>query len=223
MLQNHRLRIIVLAVTFVTTIITLGKATLDPTLGKYSDFTFPATLPLADWQPLDSIALNTQNRQDTGFISGRRYQYIKNGVPLDIEMRYETTNGELKNFLETYTIIKSLPKKPLSITKYQEGVGYYILFTDKHKAYLSSCINPRGGSTVSYEQFSHNRNIYDLKFSRIFIWLIGQEELRDWRCLWNYMSIPVNVDNVPLAHKYQILEKAWLEWYQIWQPRFPKI
>jgi cyanosortase A-associated protein len=222
-LPNQQLRPIVLAITFVSTLLTLGQVTLDSNLGKYSAFTFPATLPLADWKPLDSKALNNQNHQDIGFISGRRYQYIQNDVALDIEMRYEATNGEFKKFLENYTAIKSLPKKPLPITKYQEGVGYYILFTDKHKAYLGSCINPRGGSTVSYEQFNHNRNTYDLKLNRIFPWLIGQEELRDWRCLWSYMSIPVNVDQVSLADKYQILEKTWWEWYQIWNQRFPKI
>lgn len=222
MLANQSLRPIVLAITFVSTIFTLGKVTLDSNLGKYSTFTFPATVPLAGWKLLGSKALDNQNYQDTGFISGRRYQYIQNDVYLDIEMRYETTNGEFKKFLGKYTAIKSLPKKPLPITKYQQGIGYYILFTDKNKAYLGSCINPRGGTTVSYEQFSHNRNTYDLTFKRIFPWLIGQEELRDWRCLWSYISIPVNVDTVPLAD-YQILEKAWWDWYQIWNRRFPKI
>ena len=172
-LPNQQLRPIVLAITFVSTIFTLSKVTLDSNLGKYSTFTFPATLPLANWKPLDSKALDNQNYQDTGFISGRLYQYIQNDVPLDIEMRYEATNGEFKKFLEKYTALKSLPKKPLPITKYQQGVGYYILFTDKNKAYLGSCINPRGGTTVNYEQFSHNRNTYDLKLNRIFPWLIG--------------------------------------------------
>ena len=36
------------------------------------------------------------------------------------------------------------------------------------------------------------------------------------------MSIPVNVD-IPLADKYQVLEKAWWDWHQIWNSRFPKL
>jgi cyanosortase A-associated protein len=49
---------------------------------------------------------------------------------------------------------------------------------------------------------------------------LGQEGLKDRRCLWAHLSVPLKNSSPEAA--YQVLEKAWFSWYQWWQPRFPK-
>jgi len=97
----------------------------------------------------------------------------------------------------------------------QPSIGFYHLFTHQHRAYLSSCINSRGGSTVTVSQFRHNRNTYDfldwrLK-ERVTLWLQGQGKasVRDRRCLWVGLSVLLN--NSSLEATYQNLEKAWYQ------------
>lgn len=224
MFDWNKLRTLLLALTFGSTLFAFGKATLNPNLGTYTPFAFPPEVSLDGWQSLGSSPLNRPNPQLTQFIAGSRYQYIHDGVPLDIDMHYESTNGDIKAFIQNYTSINSLPSEPSQVIRQQSGVGYYVLFNYQGRAYLSSCINPRGGSTVTSEQFLKNRNTYDMQLSRLFPWLLGQEELRDWRCLWTHLSIPLNqVNNAEVERSYQILENAWFLWYRWWSSRFPKL
>jgi len=86
---------------------------------------------------------------------------------------------------------------------------------------LRSCINPRGPGVITYEQFIQNRYTYDWQPSRLLPVLLGQEPLRDHRCLWTYLSLPL--ENLSEQQAYSILEEVWLSWYQWWHPRFPNI
>jgi cyanosortase A-associated protein len=79
------------------------------------------------------------------------------------------------------------------------------------RAYLDACINSRGGSTFTEEQFRANRIQYDVQFNRLLPWLLGQQELRDQRCLWTHLSIPLNQSSPESS--YHILENAWFSWY----------
>ena len=220
-----QLRPVILALTFGSTLFTLGRATLDPNLGKYTPYAFPPAVSLPGWQLLESTPLNNADKNETHLLAGKRYQYINNSVPLDIEIRYEIASvGEIKEFLPKYTSIPSLPNKPFQDMRQQEGVGYYVVFTYQNRAYLSSCINPLGGSTVSSQQFANNRNNYDVQLNRVFPWLIGQADLRDWRCLWTHISIPLNkVNTDSVEQNYKVLENVWFYWYKWWSPRFPKL
>ncbi len=215
MLSWKQLRPLLLTFTFGCTLFAVGKATLDPSNGTYTPFVFPTTVSLPGWQSFGSSPLDNHHQE---FIAGRRYQYIYLGVPLDIEMSYERSTGDIKAFIQNYT---SIPASPTFLYRQQESVGYYVLFIYQKRAYLSSCINPRGASTVTREQFIKNHNTYDLQFSRLFSWILGQEDLRDWRCLWTNMSIPSNHTSV--EQSYQVLENAWVLWYKWWSPRFPKV
>ena len=112
--------------------------------------------------------------------------------------------------------------------RYTESIGYYALFVDQERAYLSACINPRGGSTLTREQFMNNRNNYDITRDRIVSYLIGITDLRDIRCLFTIISVPLenkqigNFNNNSLDVSYQKLEKAWSDWYNKWEDNFPK-
>ena len=212
------IRISLLGVTLGGVLLVLGKVTLYPALSSriVTPFVFPTAVPLTKWQPLQSHPLVDQTAKHPTYLSGRRYQYIQDNIQLDIEMRYLVdTDGDVKAFLNTYTSIRSFP-----MLRQQEGVGFYSLFTYQRKAYLSSCINPYGGSTVTDNQFKQNRNTYDVRLSRLLSWLLGQEKLKDERCLWTHLSVPLRYSSPEPS--YQLLESTWFSWYQWWRPRFPR-
>ncbi len=216
-----QLRILVLAVTFSSTLFVLGNIILAiPNTGNNTTFDFPSQIPLPGWQPLASHSLTQQAASNQKSPPFRKYQYSRNRIPLDIEMRYIiNTNGDIKLFVRIFTAIV-----PSSIsqwnTRHSEGVGFYSLFTYQGKAYLSACINPRGESTVTNVQFVRNRRIHDAQPSRILPWLLRQEPLIDNRCLWALLAVPAKDGSSEDA--YPILETVWKAWYSWWAPRFPK-
>lgn len=223
MINWQQFRACFLAVTLCGTLSVLGKSTFNPTPAVQhtsipAPFVFPE-VPLPGWQPLTSRPL-TNDVTHQKFLAGRLYRYQEKGLPLEIEMVYTIENsGNVMGFISKYT---SIPLSAIAsrTDRYQEAVGYYMLFVYQKRAYLTSCINPRGGSTVTLPQFQHNRYSHDIEFSRLLNWLFTQENIRDLRCLWVHMSIPLNTNSPENA--YSTLEKAWLAWYQWWQPRFPK-
>jgi cyanosortase A-associated protein len=199
----------------------------DPTVGKRQEtvFVFPDRVPLKSWQAADTETLSDRRTEltdeDERLNAGKRYSYVHNSITLEIEMRYLVgTRGNLSKLSEEQT---SIPAKLFDRGKIRQinNIGFYILFSDRDRAYLSSCINSRGGSTVNMQQFSKNRYAYDLKSNLFVPWLLGKEILRDRRCLWTQMSIPKNSSNLNTAE--QILKTAWIDWYHWWQPRFPSL
>lgn len=215
--KNTRLSF--LAVTLLGVILVLAKSILIPAQSKHtaSAFVFPSTVPLTGWQPLSSNLLVTQNPKHLNYLSGRQYQYIQNDLQLNIEMRYVVnTVGDVKEFIKQNT---NIPLSKVALRQ-QAKIGFYNLFTTQGKAYLSSCINPRGGTTVTDRQFKQNRNTYDVQLNRLLPWLLGQENLKDNRCLWTHLSVPLK--HTTSDHAYQKLETAFFSWYQWWEPRFPK-
>jgi cyanosortase A-associated protein len=222
MFYEKTLRISLLAITFSSVLLVLGKLIFYPTVAsrRLPPFTFPASVPLPEWQLLASSSLDNQINTSTKEIPGRHYRYIQKDLPLDIEMRYLIdTDGDVDAFIKKYTIHSSSEPKNFVVLHQQKGVGFYSLFIQEKRAYLSACINPRGGSTVTGKQFRQNRNAYDLNFNRILLWLVAREPLRDERCLWTHLSAPLQ--NSSQKDTYVILEKAWLSWYQWWSSRFP--
>ena len=86
---------------------------------------------------------------------------------------------------------------------------------------MTACINPRGISTVTPEQFNDNASDRAMDRAVIISWLLGQKDLRDRRCLWTLMSTPITT-NSDLNVANQKLEKMWILWYEWWKPRFPE-
>ena len=224
----EKVRISLLAVIFGSVFFFLGRTILlAPAVGKnkVSTFVFPTAVPLPEWQLKKSRPLAAAITNDPNYISGRHYQYIQNNLTLDIEMGYiVNTKGDVKSFIQNYSFMPLSPGQS-SVLRQQLGIGFYSLFAHHQRAYLSTCINSRGGSTVTNTQFRRNRDIYDniynLHFKdRLLPWLQGQVSIRDMRCLWTHLSIPLK--NSSPEGAYQTLEKAWESWYQWWHHHFPQ-
>ncbi len=208
-----------LAILFMGVLCVLLKSILFPPSKQtaVTPFVFPTTVPLPQWQLLDTMPLKITN--DPTFLASRRYRYQQSPMLLTIDMHYIIqSSGDVKDFLEKHIFSKQVAT---SVTMRQKvGVGFHALFTNQGKAYLTSCINPRGGSTVTFDQFRQNRNTYDVKPGRLILWLLGFQELRDFRCMWNVLSIPF--EKTKPEEAYSILESVWFSWYSWWQPRFPR-
>ncbi|BAY90417.1 MULTISPECIES: cyanoexosortase A system-associated protein [unclassified Tolypothrix] len=220
-------RLGLLVVTSLSVFLTIAKLIFAPntTIQKIQPFLFPETVVLDKntiWksQALTDIVVQ-QPKQYDAVISGRRYRYYYDHIPIDIEMRYVVgALGNVEGMIYKNTEIKLPIGKLFQTVRQQPGIGYYGLFTHNNKAYLSSCINPQGESTVTPDEFMQNRYLYNLSFQHIFSWLLGKESFFDKRCLWAHLSTPINGFNSHSA--YQRLEKAWFNSYSWWSYHFPK-
>ncbi len=200
---------------------------IQPTVGnrQVSSFSFPESIPLQSWQLVKTESiLNSQperKKQEELIASGKSYTYSNDRLSLEIEMLYLVgTRGNVHGVLENQIAIPAKVLKKAETQKL-ENVGFYTIFSDRHRAYLSSCINSRGNTTVTQKQFSQNRYAHDLKYSLLLPWLFGQETIRDRRCLLTNLSIPV--ENLDPEVAYEILQSAWQDWYSWWQPKFPNL
>jgi cyanosortase A-associated protein len=213
------LRLSLLAVTLGVVLLVTGKLVFYPSAPKNvaTPFEFPESVPLADWKLNKSALLEIKD--NSGLQAARKYEYQKNSMALEIEMRYAVdTIGDVEGMMKAHTILKSYPGK-LALANTQ-GVGFHGILQHKNRLYLSSCINPSGGATVTSQQFRYNRNTRDWNPNRILFWLLGRGNIQDRRCLWTQMSVPLDKTTPEDAQK--ILENAWVSWYGWWLPRFPQ-
>lgn len=221
-----KLRLPVLIITFTSALLVFGRTITDSSIGKRTatPFVFPSAVPLSQWQFVSSKPLPNQIVEQLPYgkliLPGMHYRYQQNGIPLKIDMRYEVnTAGDVKQLVEMHTDVKFLPNQPMPIIR-EHKLGFYGVYVYQQQAYLDACINPSGGSTFTSAQFDYNRIHYDLQFQRLLLWLLGRQELRDNRCLWTHLSIPLNQSS---PDAYSTLEQAWFSWYKWWQTRFPKV
>ena len=200
---------------------------IQPTVGnrQVSSFSFPERIPLNSWQLVKTEPIiNSQKEKDKHeelMASAKSYTYSQDNISLEVEMRYLVgTRGNVHKILEAQTDIPSEILEKADI-KQLENIGYHTLFTYQNKAYLSSCINSRGHTTVNHKQFSQNRYTHDLKYGLLLPWLLGKETIRDRRCLLVNLSTPI--ENSKAKKAYTILQQTWKNWHQWWQPRFPAL
>ena len=199
---------------------------INPEVGNHSvsTFTFPPQIPLADWeyQGKHNIEVDKFNSKDSQDVvqSAIRYRYKENDTPLNIDIYYLTdTRGHLESLLSKRLEIDSESLQTQKIE--QQANGYYSLFSDRDRTYLSSCLNPTGKSTVTQKQFSQNLNQRPLDLELLKNWLLGKASIRDRRCLWVTISTPQNSGS--FLQSSDILEQVWQTWYEWWQPRFPSL
>lgn len=222
------IRLTLLALTFVGTFGVWAKLSTAPKAESGTTQTVTAnklqeTVPLPNWQQSNSTPLSPN--EDSEF--GRTYRYQQNGSQLDVELHYMISDGNVSRYLFVHSPVHTANAN-LKV-KYEPNVGYYGLVTHENTAYLSACINPRGGSTVTEQQFTQTRYTHDLQPSRILPWMLGKESLIDYRCLWTLMSIPLKKNNTTSPSEraiseesaYKELEAAWFSWHQWWQAHFP--
>ncbi|MDJ0796873.1 MAG: cyanoexosortase A system-associated protein [Calothrix sp. MO_167.B12] len=224
---STKIRISLLALTFFSVFISFCKLKTDANAAnrQVTQFIFPSQLQLMEGQIIESKLLKEnaiqQRKQYDSVITGNYYRYYYKGLYYDVEMRYVVgTLGNVEGLISNLTKINLPAGKIFKNIKNHDQAGFYSLFTYENKAYLSSCINPRGASTVSPEQFLRNRRKYDLRTNRFLPWFSGRESLIDRRCLWAHLSTPLKHDNSQFT--YQLLEKVWLNWYQLWSNKFPQ-
>ncbi|GAC1479848.1 MAG: hypothetical protein NVS2B14_20300 [Chamaesiphon sp.] len=216
-----RLRMPLLIVTFANIVFVFGKTILFPPIVKETKtpFDFPEEVPLPTWQLVASDSLSHKNLSQPVVI--RHYRYIQNQLPLDINMYYLLqTDGDVKRFISDRASIPLSLVQPSLVIRQHSGIGFYGIFVYQQQAYLDGCINSRGGSTFTAEQFNDNRMQYDLQLNRLLPYLLSEKPLRDRRCLWTHFSIPLNHASPESA--YPILENAWFSWYHWWSSHFPE-
>jgi len=223
----QRLRTPLLIFTFINVLFVFSRVLFDADIGKrkVTPFTFPATVPLPQWQQVASQPLPDRivEQEPYGKVAfpGKRYQYKKNDLLLNIDLRYElNTVGDGQQAIANDLNLSFSPNRSPLLIRRDRQLGYYAVFVHQQRAYLNACINSRGGSTFTSSQFDANRWRYDFQPQRIALWLLGRQELRDNRCIWNHLSLPLKQ---PVPEAYSTLERAWFSWYKWWISRFPPI
>ncbi|MBD2177824.1 cyanoexosortase A system-associated protein [Pseudanabaena sp. FACHB-1998] len=226
--QFSKTKNISLVTVLIATCTAIGIYLFIPSSKLRAKYQLPPQISLSEWKfqssnPLDKLYVNRA-------ISSQRYIYKStNEEVLQIDLLY--INGIVK--VPQYLLDLGLnSSKNRLVNRYAQETGHYVLFSDQKRAYLSSCINPRGGSTITEDQFMQNRNTYDINPERIISYLLGTTDLRDTRCLFTIMSISLEDNNESnnldaqkansLDKSYQKLEKTWINWHKDWQKNFPK-
>lgn len=215
------MRLSLLAVTTAGALLVLGKLLTLPKVDKAAAQpinTLQPTVPLPGWQLLNNSELKAN--KDSRF--GRSYQFQQGNTRLNADLHYMTSDGNVSRYLFVYSPIYTANVN-LKVKSTPE-TGFYGVLSHKGQAYLTACINPRGKSTVTEQQFTQNRYAYDLQPNRILPWVLGKESLIDRRCLWTVLSTPVQPNTTPEASEaeaYKTLETTWISWHQWWQTNYP--
>ncbi|NUN65700.1 cyanoexosortase A system-associated protein [Pseudanabaena biceps] len=223
------LKKILLIVITVSTSIAIVVSVLTPKSANLKKYQFPNNLVLKDLQLKASNNLDNLNETNIGgawqyiYTSPNQKTSSKSRQEIQIDIVYTYTVISLPRSLSILNIKHS--EKPLDI-KYANNIGYYTLFTDQKRAYLASCINPRGEATVTEKQFTNNRDKYDFSIDKLGLYLIGKSDLRDNRCLFTVMSTSLENNTSQISNSvdntYQTLETSWKDWYIYWKNKFPE-
>jgi cyanosortase A-associated protein len=214
-------RILLLAASFGGLLVALAKVAMapKPPSKEASAPNLAESVPLPGWQLLESKA---QEPEEEG-LRIRLYSYRRGTTPLDVDLRYTDSDGDVQRFLFVYTPVRGASNN-LQVRQHPQ-TGSYGVVTHSDRAYLTACINPRG-STATKEQFRQSYS-QDLQLGRLTPWLMGQQPLIDRRCLWTVMSTPLKPDatgqSISPEVAYKTLEEAWVPWYQWWQANYPPL
>ncbi|MBE9008919.1 cyanoexosortase A system-associated protein [Pseudanabaenaceae cyanobacterium LEGE 13415] len=186
-------------------------------------YTFPASVPLSRWQFVKATPIGQQRFYtpslatsiDDLMISGQQYRYLRNGKPLDIEVRYFRNYGTVSDIVRESTIWLDR----VDFTDARTRFGTHAIYEQSGRRFLTACITPIGETTVTKGEFNAAPNRPDMMIGRSLPWLLGQKPLRDLRCLWTRISTPINPSSSSATE--QDLEQAWMEWVQWWQNNYP--
>lgn len=207
----------------------LGNAIINTptksTLNQAAAFEFPQTITLADTQMLDSKPLAPHKFENGMVAVGQSYHYQHRPKPIEIEIRYITDGVSTRPTVDyLLPIFKQIPLAAIQSNnmKQQPNLGFYSLFVDKKTAYFSTCINPKGITTVTGDQFHSNSNpspLAGIPVERLLPWLMGKQTLRDSRCMWTVLSTPI--DRATPDATIKTLETIGVNWIRWWQVHFP--
>jgi cyanosortase A-associated protein len=207
------LKVIALGVVF-----TIIYVAVRPTSSSPSDLrvSLPNHLSLPGWeaQNVQAIEPSRSNSKYNRILAGQRYLYRQGDRSLQIAVRdIVETEGDIGQFIaDAY---EPLVKMPLSFEDRQSSKGFYRLFTQQNQAYLQSCLNLNGYTTVTPTQFRQNAYVQVLQPQQWFGWLVSKRPLLERRCLWIQISTPVVERNVNLAQT--TLEQTWKTLVSSWR------
>ena len=89
-----------------------------------------------------------------------------------------------------------------------------LLYNDRlHQA---SCLLPTGELAFSYQAQNNLRNYHATQPLTVLRWILGFGDLRDWRCIWLSLSIPVNA-TIDQATAQEVLQQFWSSWIPLWR------
>ena len=200
----------------------LGKSLFFPTQKdqkSHKPIVFPAHVPLEKWQQVATNSISDRLVPQSGYfigdnLGGQSYRYVADDRSLEIKMRYLVdTNGDLKSYVKNYTgnIAPFLHE--------QANIGSYAMYPYGNQVYLTACINPQGETSITSDRFRNNNLRHSINLRRIFAWLTSQNGIVDSRCLWAYLSMPLNRDSP--EDVYPLLKEAWFDWHQWWSQNYP--
>ncbi len=213
----------------ITLVNALTKSPAKSTLNLSTAVDLSQAITLNDWQMLESTALPAHKFPDGMISPGRQYRYQSTGTPataqpIEIEVRYiadgVANRPTVDAMLPIFTKIPATVLQPATLK--QSPLGSYSLFRHQQKAYFSTCINPQGQTTVSGDEFHSNSNPKPLDLhtvNRLLPWLLGQQTLRDSRCVWTVLSTPI--DPATADGRIKALETIGVSWIRWWQIHFP--
>jgi cyanosortase A-associated protein len=188
---------------------------------------FPQPPSLTDLQHIESKSLPDHKFSNQKIAIGRQYRYRNPQLakPIDIQVRYITDGvANRPAMVDTLPVFTDVPTSVLApaTVKEQPDVGEYSLFVHKDTAYLGTCINPHGITTATGNRFQANSNpnlLQGLPLNRLLPWLLGQQTLRDSRCIWTVLSTPI--DRATPDGTMKKLETIGVTWIRWWQANFP--
>lgn len=210
-----------LRLSFLGIILVSGKVAFDSNLGQVPPYVFPDRVLLTQSSFVEGRSIEAKGlNKYWEDLKGYEYSYQQEKQLFKVKVHYlPASDGDIAEHLAGYGI--NHQQAVVNPSQHQGQSGFYSLYEYEKMAYLSSCINPKGPSTVTREQFFANRNAYDLKVERLLPVVLGVEDLRDSRCLWVTISTPIEKKPLPVVH--QQLESIWQEVYAWWMPNFPKL
>jgi cyanosortase A-associated protein len=183
-----------------------GEIQKNEALNLAPHFTYPEQITLASWQFKTSDKAIVEGQRP-----GQRYTFEKDDLTATITAFHQPySDGNISRLFVTY-----MGAKPATVYIHpleHPETGYFGAFVFENQAYLSACINPKGSSTITEQQFVSNQYGHNLNF---WGWLTGQTALTDSSCLWTLISAPIAPSMPPdeIAQTFQYLETAWVEWY----------
>jgi cyanosortase A-associated protein len=207
---TNQVHIAVLSALTLIVLVILGRSLLDPSWGKLKPINFPENIPLPEWIKSNSSNISIESVEvPPRKVVGKGYIYSHPTYkPLSLEIFFwHSPTGDMDGFLNTYWASKKIKHSLSMLNIKQQSQSFYGLYYFQNTAHLTSCINPKGNSTVTSQQFRHNIDTYDRSPQQWLAIILGRERLRDWRCLWVNLSISSNKKE--LEPSYQTLIAAW--------------
>jgi cyanosortase A-associated protein len=250
--KDRPIRLSMLAGVAAIALISLGKALLYKTPHTPGiTYNFPATVPLPGWQLINAEPLSWKSPsapsttsqeaapQASEIAVAQTYIFAPVGVqpadatrasssaPLQANTYYiaPATEGNVNRYVFVYSPLKAANANLQE--RQRADIGSYGVLAHEGRAYLTACTSNHGPSTFTEQQFTRNRSRRDLTVGTIMLWLAGQRDLLDHRCLWTLLSVPIaggaNASPENVEQAYQQLETIWVPWHRWWQQNFPPL